>query len=107
MDNTEQSILVRDEALARVEKNAGEPWNESAMTYLEKYLERVNSNESFCIDSVSAWAYSEGLKVPHEARAWGPIAKKAKKAGLIIFNGVGNSASITHHRGLSTYYKKG
>lgn len=71
------AIKQRDEAMAKVEANAGEDWNDYAMRVIQRVANRL---QVFTSDDVM-----EALLVlPHDSRALGPAMKRAAARGIIV-----------------------
>jgi hypothetical protein len=71
------ALEQRDEAMAAVDAAAPEEWKDTATLWLIDYL---HGHEEFFSDDV--WA--AGLPEPPEARAFGPIVRRAIRAGHIV-----------------------
>lgn len=71
----------RDDGMVRVANAADPTWMEDAWQALVAYL---RTHPEFFVDSF--WSDTE-LRVPHEARALGPVVMKAARAGLMTKTG--------------------
>jgi hypothetical protein len=71
--------VARDEAMERVETNAGDEWRTEAWAWLHGYLE--THGELFPDTDLR-----DGPE-PRERRAWGVLVRRALKEGLIVGTG--------------------
>lgn len=92
--------LTFDNAMARAAADAGMRqalahaeeehfgWPDLAYLFLERY---ARQHQRFISEDVSDASIAWGLVQPPTLRAWGGIYRRAKKAGLIVCDGVGRS----------------
>lgn len=73
----EDARVARDEAMQCVDDHAPVEWKETAWDWLVGYLQ---SHREFFPDDV----WRAGLEEPPNARALGPLVKRAAAAGLIV-----------------------
>lgn len=103
-DGIAAARLARDEAMVRVETNAGDEWRTEAWAWLRGYLE---THASFFADDV----WDAGCPVPHDRRAFGPLVQRAKREGLIVATGEWRPRSRGHASVAMVYrsvvYRKG
>lgn len=76
-----------ERALSHAEQECS-TWPELAFRFLEMYCRK---NLSFISEDVSSASKDYGLVQPPTDRAWGPIYKRAQKAGMIVMDGTGRS----------------
>lgn len=82
------------EGMRLVESNAGTNWNDLADKYLSKYLAEVGPwKDTFLVEEFRGWAERAGLPAPHNAKAFGPVIKRAEKRGWVRSAGYGAAAS--------------
>lgn len=84
------AAAARDDALERVEAAADAAWFDMAWKALVAYLRR---HEQFFVDDF--WSETE-LPVPREARALGPLVRRAVRAGYLKKTG-GYRPSVRSH----------
>lgn len=97
-DLFDQARERRDTGIERVIDKADEVspgWSDAAYTALCQYLKQ--QPHPFVIEQAREWAEEWGLEHPHDGRAWGAIAQRAHKAGLIQKHGY----APTHSSNLS------
>lgn len=77
------------EGMERVARNAEKNapgWGRLALIYLARYAVNRPRGELFTIEDVSDSYRTDGCFLQaHDMRAWGSVAKKAKRLGLIEF----------------------
>jgi len=76
----DEGAANRDEAMARVERNADEGFLDSA---LDAYGTAALRYETFTSDQVWAILAEWNVPAPHEPRVMGPVASEAVKVGFI------------------------
>lgn len=86
---------ARDEAIERVAKGSGDAWQDAAMDFLRCFIQA--NSRSFFIEEIRDLAEAEGLEAPPDRRAWGAVAVRAARAGLIRRIGYGPQASRNAH----------
>lgn len=74
----------RDEAMAAVEEHAPEGWADAALDLIEVY---ARQHEFLFPPHWWGWAADHGLDPPPQARALGPVIKRAAVAGIIAPTG--------------------
>ena len=82
----------RDAAMQQVADNAGPEWILAALAALRRFAEVT---PQFMTEDAREFATKGGLPAVHDNRAWGPVAIRAIKAGLI--ERVGYAPSKTGH----------
>jgi hypothetical protein len=63
-------------------------WQDAALDYVLK-VARLRPDAPFMIEDVREFAEAQGLPPPPDARAWGAVALKAKRAKIIVRDGFG------------------
>ncbi len=74
----QESREARNEAMARVERASDPDWAEIMLTAV---YEVCKSKSEFSADDVFELSDSWNVERPREARAFGPVMMRAKKAG--------------------------
>lgn len=80
-----------------------EAWTHEALSMFHLYA--TLHPEGFMTEEVRVWASSMGFASPPDNRAWGFIAKKHLKDGLIESAGYGKQRSTTCHGSPKTIWK--
>ncbi len=91
------SIRNRDAGMEAALEHADaveEDWGDQALELVRRYP----SDQAFMTEEVRAWAYERGLPEPPNHRAWGPVMKKAERAGIITHAGTGLVSNPQAHR---------
>lgn len=105
------SIQARDAGIQQAIEHADQThddWSERAYVLLIKYVRPLHYNDTFLIEDFRHWATNEqGLPIPPTLRAYGSIAVKARKAGLIRFIEYDHVTNIRAHRSTVSRYAKG
>lgn len=57
-------------------------WSDDALSFFELYAQQ--KPDGFLTEDVRTWAEKMGFPPPPDERAWGHIAKKAAKAGVVV-----------------------
>lgn len=57
-------------------------WSEDALSFFELYANQ--KPDGFLTEDVRVWAEKMGFPPPPDERAWGHIAKKAAKKGMVV-----------------------
>lgn len=89
-DRTAQAKAARDRALAQVDANADPDWKIDA---LDALIVMAGRFDEFVIADV--WDET-GLRRPHEARAMGPVVRKAVARGIIENTGRAAPSNLSH-----------
>jgi hypothetical protein len=66
-------------------------WEAYAFLFLMRYA-RLR-NEPFLIEDAREWAYSQGLDLPPDGRAWGAVTRFAATRHHLVRCGTGNARS--------------
>jgi hypothetical protein len=69
-------------------------WGDRAYRALLHFMER---RPVFTIEQVKDYAYGKGLPKPPAPGAWGPVTKRAIRAGRLTFERFTESANATQH----------
>lgn len=77
----EAAEAARDEAVARVERNADDEWLEAALNAVAALGEGC---AEFTTDDVWLLLGRWGVPEPHEARAMGAVMRRAARLGLAV-----------------------
>ena len=89
-------------AAAHAERET-EGWNRMAFEAFVRYVNAVS--EPFMTEDVRNYAEALGMPEPPDKRAWGAIAMKAKRAGLIVSLGYAPQQSVNAHKAPKTLWK--
>lgn len=88
---------LAEEGMARVKSSTEKAlpgWSDMA---LEKVRRFAAANEQFTVEVVKEQAYLDGLPKPPNESAWGPVMKRASKAGWITFVGFAATHQASRH----------
>jgi hypothetical protein len=98
---------LRDEGIARAVQHADQEystWSARAYNALKRYVNE-HRGKSFAMEDVRLWAESTGIiEAPPDPRAWGGIAQKAFRSGLISKNGYRPHRNPSRHRAPSSVW---
>ena len=87
-----QSRKNRDDGMQRAVDNANdkhENWSEKAYDFLVQYCKSQGSLSTFMTEDVRSLWFEQDMPQPPSNRAWGSIARRAVKNGLIKKVGIG------------------
>lgn len=104
-----ESSRARDEGIERAKDHADEvskDWSERAYQMLIDWLKGWPAGFRFQIEGFRKVAQIRGLPDPPTARAFGSLAVRARKEGLIISNGPKPTTGKTAHRCYSNEWQK-
>lgn len=89
---------LKEQGQALALDNAGQSWQERALTLLAEFCRSSEAKPSFRFEQFRAFAWASGLPNPPSSNAWGAIATAASKRGLICKTGTYQPAqsSKTH-----------
>jgi len=76
-------MALRDKGMKQVFVNSGE-WKDIAYEYLLKLTPR---NIDITGEFIRVTIINAGCPYPHHCNAWGPLIKKAARAGVLRFTG--------------------
>lgn len=101
-DRRDKGIL---QAVTHADKvNTG--WSEKAYTMFKDWLNGWAQGHKFLMEDFRISAHIRGLPDPPSNRAFGQIAVRARKAGLIKSNGQRATRSVTAHRCFASEWVK-
>ena len=81
-----------------------EGWSSAALDLFTMY---ANMNpEGFMTEDVRAWAEKLGFESPPDNRAWGYVAQRARREGVVKPVGYGQQRSANCHRSPKTIWKR-
>ena len=89
-------------AAANAERDT-EGWNQMAVESFVRYV--MDVKHPFMTEDVRCFAEALGMPEPPDKRAWGAIAMKAKRAGLIVSLGYAPQQSVNAHKAPKTLWK--
>ena len=89
-------------AAAHAERDT-EGWNRMAYEAFVRYAHA--SKEPFMTEEVRWYAEALGVPEPPDNRAWGAVAMKARRAGLIVSLGYAPQQSVNAHKAPKTLWK--
>jgi len=79
-------------------------WSTSAQELFEMYA--MQHPDGFMTEEVRVWAEKLGFHPPPDNRAWGFIAKKMAREGVVVAAGFAKQRSATCHGSPKTVWKK-
>lgn len=91
-----------ENAAAHAERES-EGWNRMAFEAFVRYVTAVK--HPFMTEDVRCYAEALGMPEPPDKRAWGSVAMRAKKAGLIVSLGYAPQQSVNAHKAPKTLWK--
>lgn len=91
------------EAAADHAERETEGWNTMAFEAFVRYVAAIK--EPFMTEDVRNYAEALGMPEPPDKRAWGSVAMRAKKAGLIVSMGYAPQQSLNSHKAPKTLWK--
>jgi hypothetical protein len=99
--NILEAISERDKGILQAVSNADAKipeWSTKAWEMFKQWLSGWAKGHRFMMEHFRVSASARGLEAPPTARAFGQIAVRARKEGLIISNGQRATSSPTAHR---------
>jgi len=96
---------LRDHGINKALESANEThddWSEKALQALIQFANEVN--DEFMVEDVRNWA--SWVPEPPSKRAWGAVAVKAAKAGIIKKTGYGLTTNPKAHRTPATLWQR-
>lgn len=83
-------------------------WGEVAFSAFKRYARSLPSGARFQCEDVRRWAMAEGLvDEPPSLRAWGPITKRAIRAGVVRHVGFASVDNPAAHCAPTAVYEVG
>jgi hypothetical protein len=95
---------LRDEGIERAAAHAGPAWGERAYALLRAFIARYPKDTVFMIEDVRAFAKAQ-IEEPPDRRAWGAVAVRARRAGLIEKFGYQTHKDPVRHMGASMSWR--
>ncbi len=89
-------------AAAHAERET-EGWNRMTYEAFVRYVMEIK--HPFMTEDVRCYAEALGMPKPPDKRAWGSVAMKAKRAGLIVSMGYAPQQSVNAHKAPKTLWK--
>jgi hypothetical protein len=97
---------LRDAGINRAADHAGTEWCERALGYFKEYAARVGVHTEFQTEDVRLWAESIGFAAPsNDKRAWGSVARRAARDGVVRKVGNGPAKAARVHCGLVSIWR--
>ena len=87
---SEKGHAAAKAAAARADREIDE-WTDKAVALFAEYAGKAPS--SFLTEEARQFAESRGLSSPPDGRAWGHVAKKCQRAGVVTSAGFGAAKS--------------
>jgi hypothetical protein len=87
---SEKGHAAAKAAAARADREIDD-WTQKAVALFAEYASKAPS--SFLTEEARQFAESHGLSVPPDGRAWGHVAKKCQRAGVVTSAGFGAAKS--------------
>lgn len=107
--NILQAIQERDAGILKAVTSAENNcpgWADKAYNMLVEWLRPWPRGFRFQIEEFRKIAHIKGLPEPPSARAYGSLAVRARKEGLIISNGQKATSGATAHRAYANEWQK-
>jgi len=83
-----------------------ESWSDRAAAMLREYGQTsAEVGATFTAEDVRGFAEDNGLPAAPDARAWGVVIMRARRAGLIKHAGYETSKSPTRHHGITSAWR--
>ena len=89
-------------AAANAERDT-EGWNKMAFEAFARYV--MDVKHPFMTEDVRCYAEALGMPEPPDKRAWGSVAMKAKRSGLVVSMGYAPQQSVNAHKAPKTLWK--
>lgn len=89
---------LRDEGIQTAIDHAGLDWSEKAYEVFKEWLSGWPTGYAFMFEGFRFSAEARGLETPPSKRAYGAIAVRAKKDGLIQCSGYGKTTDSSSHK---------
>jgi hypothetical protein len=87
---SEKGHAAAKAAAARADREIDD-WTQKAVALFAEYASKAPS--PFLTEEARQYAESHGLSVPPDGRAWGHVAKKCQRAGVVASAGFGAAKS--------------
>jgi hypothetical protein len=87
---SEKGYAAAQAAAARADREIDE-WTDKAVALFAEYASRAF--DPFLTEEARQFAESRGLSSPPDGRAWGHVAKKCQRAGVVTSAGFGAAKS--------------
>jgi hypothetical protein len=87
---SEKGHAAAKAAAARADREIDD-WTQKAVALFAEYAKKAPS--SFLTEEARQFAESHGLSAPPDGRAWGHVAKKCQRAGVVTSAGFGAAKS--------------
>jgi hypothetical protein len=87
---SEKGHAAAKAAAARADREIDD-WTQKAVALFAEYAKKAPS--SFLTEEARQYAESHGLSSPPDGRAWGHVAKKCQRAGVVTSAGFGAAKS--------------
>lgn len=97
------SKALRDQGIKRAVDHAGDEWKDRAYRIFISFV-KLNGRQPFMTEDVRMYA-GHAIEEPPDRRAWGHIAVKAARAGLIMKIGYAPHKDPSRHNGPSTIWR--
>jgi hypothetical protein len=94
---------LRDEGIRQAADHAGDDWKSLAYALFLQFLAQW-PGELFMTEDARHWA-SGRIELPPDNRAWGYVAVRAAKAGVIVKHGYGPQRDPKHHKAPGTVWR--
>jgi hypothetical protein len=98
MNNIQQGEALKEEGMRRAVDHADREvlsWSERAYAAVKIFAIK---GLPFTTEEIARWAYSHGLPVPPDPRAWGSVMRSAVLAGLVEASHYEKSQNPKAHR---------
>lgn len=81
--NLAKAQEARNAAVAQVAENAGRPWADKAYSLLGEFARAHAGKGAWSGEDAVDFAHRQGLREPHDLRAWGAVFMRAQRALVI------------------------
>jgi hypothetical protein len=96
------AVQGMEAAAAHAERDT-EGWNKMAYEAFVRYVTTIK--HPFMTEDVRCYAEALGMPEPPDKRAWGSVAMRAKRAGLVVSLGYAPQQSANAHKAPKTLWK--
>lgn len=94
---------LRDDGIKRSADHAGDDWKERAYGLFLAFCAQHPSH-TFMTEDARHWS-ADSLEQPPDNRAWGYVAVRAAKAGVIVKYGYAPQRDPKHHKAPGTVWR--
>lgn len=95
MKTAEQASFAALDGMTRAADHADREtptWSDRAIAYVREFA-GMEDGRAFLIEQAREYAEYHGLPLPPDGRAWGAVATRAARLGIIVRDGYGSARS--------------